>query len=134
MQNQSLTPKQEKFCLAYLETGNASEAYRRAYGKKDKSDKSVNELASHLLKNVKVASRLAELKQPANEAAQLSIEITLRSLAQAIFFDPRKLYREDCSLKPVTELDDDTAMALAGIEVVEMAGSLRAWVKARGAH
>ena len=27
----SLTPKQEAFCLAYMETGNASEAYRRAY-------------------------------------------------------------------------------------------------------
>lgn len=27
-----LTPKQEAFCLAYLETGNASEAYRHVYG------------------------------------------------------------------------------------------------------
>ncbi|SQE31532.1 Terminase small subunit [Mannheimia haemolytica] len=26
-----LTPKQEAFCLAYIETGNASEAYRQAY-------------------------------------------------------------------------------------------------------
>jgi phage terminase small subunit len=27
----ALTVKQENFCLAYMETGNASEAYRRAY-------------------------------------------------------------------------------------------------------
>jgi hypothetical protein len=47
---------------------------------------------------------------------------------------PRKLYREDCSLKPVTELDDDAAMALAGFEVVEMAGSLQACVKAHRVH
>ena len=26
-----LTPKQEAFCRAYVETGNASEAYRQAY-------------------------------------------------------------------------------------------------------
>ena len=26
-----LTQKQENFCLAYIETGNASEAYRKAY-------------------------------------------------------------------------------------------------------
>ena len=26
-----LTPKQEAFCQAYIETGNASEAYRTAY-------------------------------------------------------------------------------------------------------
>ena len=31
MSNEKLTPKQEAFCLAYLETGNASEAYRRCY-------------------------------------------------------------------------------------------------------
>ena len=28
---QDLTPKQEAFCLAFLETGNAAQAYRRAY-------------------------------------------------------------------------------------------------------
>ena len=26
-----MTPKQEAFCLAFIETGNASDAYRRAY-------------------------------------------------------------------------------------------------------
>ena len=26
-----LTPKQEAFCYGYIETGNASEAYRKAY-------------------------------------------------------------------------------------------------------
>ena len=26
-----LTPKQEKFCQVFIETGNASEAYRQAY-------------------------------------------------------------------------------------------------------
>ena len=31
MADNKLTPKQEAFILAYLETGNASEAYRRAY-------------------------------------------------------------------------------------------------------
>ena len=29
-----ITPKLEKFCLEYLATGNASEAYRRAMSKK----------------------------------------------------------------------------------------------------
>ena len=31
MMAKKLTPKQESFCLAYIETGNASEAYRQAY-------------------------------------------------------------------------------------------------------
>lgn len=69
-----LTVKQEKFCLEYLKTGNASEAYRRAYGKKGKSDKSINELASHLLKNIKVASRVAALRAPVIARAQYGLE------------------------------------------------------------
>ncbi len=59
---QGLTPKQERFCLAYLETGNASEAYRRCYDASRMKDASVNRLAKALLDNVKIGSRLADLK------------------------------------------------------------------------
>ena len=50
---------------------------------------------------------------------ELTTESVLRSLAQAVHFDPRKLYDEHGNLKPITELDDDTAMALSGVEVME---------------
>lgn len=32
----SLTQRQEAFCLAFIKTGNASEAYRRAYSLKSR--------------------------------------------------------------------------------------------------
>jgi len=35
------------------------------------------------------------------------------------FVDPRKLYRADGRPVPVPELDDDTAAAVAGVEVIE---------------
>lgn len=76
-----LTPKQEAFCLAYIETGNASEAYRRAYKPKAMTDKSVNEKASQMLAMVKIRSRVSELQAPVVEKAQITLESHLKRLA-----------------------------------------------------
>lgn len=58
-----LTPQQEKFCLAYVECGNASEAYRRAYPRaKNWKPETVYKRASELLANGKVLGRVNELK------------------------------------------------------------------------
>lgn len=75
-----LTPKQEAFCLAYLKTGNASEAYRLAYNTEKMKPESVNRLAKAQMDNVKIASRLAELRKPAIEAAQMTLERHLADL------------------------------------------------------
>ena len=58
-----MTPKQEKFCLLYRETGNASEAYRQSYDAANMKPETINVKASELLKNGKVAARLQELGQ-----------------------------------------------------------------------
>lgn len=57
-----LTPKQEKFCQKYIETGNASEAYRQSYDCENMKDETVNVKASELLNNGKITVRLKELK------------------------------------------------------------------------
>ena len=75
-----LTPKQEKFCLEYLKTGNASEAYRRAYDASKSKPESVNRLAKAMLDNVKIASRLDELKKPAVQEAMFTFESHLKRL------------------------------------------------------
>ncbi len=46
----------------------------------------------------------------------------LQELARLAFLDPRKFYNENGGLKHVTELDDDTAACLAGMEVREIGG------------
>jgi phage terminase small subunit len=76
----NITPKQEKFCMAYIETGNASEAYRKAGYSKGMSDKTVNEASARLLKNSKVVARLAEIRKPALEAAQITLADHLKDL------------------------------------------------------
>jgi len=74
------------------------------------------------LKHAEVASQIEARRATLAAKYQLTTEVVMKSLTQVLSFDPRKLYRDDGSLKAVTELDDDTAMALASFEVVEAAG------------
>lgn len=61
-----ITPKQEAFALAFFETGNAAEAYRRSYDvSPDAKDGWLYVEACQLLDNPKIALRLNELRQQA---------------------------------------------------------------------
>ena len=75
-----LTAKQEAFCLAYIETGNASEAYRTAYDAENCKPESVNRLAKELMDNIKIASRLDEIRKPIRERAEITLESHLERL------------------------------------------------------
>lgn len=75
-----VTPKQDAFCLAYMETGNASEAYRRSYSCENMKQDTVRRKANELLENGKITARLDELRAPAIEAAQMTLEGHLRDL------------------------------------------------------
>lgn len=76
----ALTEKQEKFCVEYIRTGNASEAYRQAYDASKMKPESVNRNAKALMDDTKIASRLEELRKPAREAAQLTLQQHLEDL------------------------------------------------------
>jgi phage terminase small subunit len=86
------------------------------------SARSAAQQGSRLLKDAKVQQLLKDRRAALLSKLELTSESVLRSLAQSVFFDPRKLYRVDGTLKDVHELDDDTAMALAGLEVTEEMG------------
>ncbi|WP_062390922.1 terminase small subunit [Pseudomonas abietaniphila] len=55
-----------------------------------------------------------------SEKAGITQERVLQELSRLAFLDIRKAYNLDGSLKPLHELDDDTAAAIAGMEVAEM--------------
>lgn len=80
MATATLTPKQEAFCLAYIETGNASEAYRRAYDAGKMATATIHRKAKDLLDNGKVTARIKELSKPAEESAVLTREQHLEDL------------------------------------------------------
>lgn len=84
-----LTPKQEAFCLAYIETGNASEAYRRSYDAGKMQPATINVKASQLLADDKIAVRVAELKAAHVERHNVTID-TIREM----LVEDRKLARE----------------------------------------
>jgi len=66
-----MTPKQELFAQAYLETSNASEAYKRAYDTQANAN-TINRKASQLLKHPEVIKLLAELKADARQRHKLT--------------------------------------------------------------
>lgn len=79
-----LTPKQEAFAAAFIETSNASEAYRTAYdvGENTKPE-SVWSNASQLLSDTKVAQRVAELQQEHRERHSVTVDKLTAELDQA---------------------------------------------------
>ena len=78
-----LTQKQENFCLAYVETGNASEAYRRAYDTENMKPESINRKAKELMDNGKIAARLAEMQQATQQRHQLTVDDLINELEEA---------------------------------------------------
>lgn len=82
-----LTPKQEAFCLAYIETGNATEAYRRSYDVSNMKDTTVNRCAKQCMDNSKIAARISELQAVITEEAiwrKVDSINTLASIAKGL--------------------------------------------------
>ena len=75
-----MTQKQERFCAEYVKCGNAAEAYRSAYKCEKMKPESVWSLASRLMSNVKVMSRVQELRDAAAKEAQVTLEGHLEDL------------------------------------------------------
>lgn len=120
---QEAAARRQAFVEAYLlNDGNITKA-ALAVGF---SPKTAAQQGSRLFKHVEVQQAIQHRREQVLTAAQEEVELTtkavLKNLAQALFFDPRKLYREDGSLKAIHELDADTAQALTGFEVVENLG------------
>lgn len=97
-------PKQEKFCVEYAKTGNASLSYVSAYGG---SSESARSKASHLLQNVAVQERLQEIR---SEVASKAIcdceeiqrrlsEIARRETVEEVFLPNGDLVQKKTSVK-----------------------------------
>lgn len=78
-----LTPKQEAFCQRYLESGNASEAYRQCYSAEKAKPETINRSAKELLDNPKIAARLTELRGAAQAAHGVTVASLIAELEEA---------------------------------------------------
>ncbi len=75
-----LTAKQEHFAREVASGLNQSDAYRDAYDASKMKPASINVNASKLMADAKIAQRVAELRKPAAERAQVTLEGHLRDL------------------------------------------------------
>lgn len=75
-----MTPKQEAFARAYVQTGNASEAYRQAYNAENMKDQVIRQKAYELLQHGDVTVMVQQLK--AN--VQKRHDVTVASLTEAL--------------------------------------------------
>lgn len=115
----ALTPKQEKFCLVYIETGNASEAYRQAYSTGRMKEETVWRNAKALVDNNKVATRLEELRAPVIEKAQITLESHLDELKVL-----RDLAKADLKWTPAIQAETNRGKA-AGLYTEKIAVDLQ---------
>ena len=76
-----ITPKQDRFSCVYVETGNASEAYRQAYdvGENTLPARIWSDACKTLAKPI-VAQRVAELQMAAQERTLVTIESISKEL------------------------------------------------------
>ena len=116
-----LTIKQENFCNKYVETGNASEAYRFAYNCEKMSPESTNVAASKLLDNPKITLRVNILQKEIREKSDISKERVLEELKAIMESDIRNYLTftgKAIRFKNFKDLTDKQAKAIEGIKKV----------------
>src|SRR6185437_328109 len=113
-----LTARQQRFVDEYLIDLNATQAAIRAEYSKNGAEVT----ASKLLRVAKVGDAIAKAEAKRAERTHITQDRVLQELARIAFFDIRRLYRDDGTLKRPNELDDEAAAVLSAVEVTETLG------------
>ena len=138
-----LRVKQERFLQIFLEEGNASEAYRRAYDvSPDTKPETIHRKAAELLANGKVTARLEQMRADLRKRHEITLDHLVEALRPLAFGDIRKVCDwgpaiplkdpetgeivvvQDVVVKPRADLDDAGAAMIAKL-VRSKDGSLR---------
>ncbi|WP_310731021.1 terminase small subunit, partial [Burkholderia multivorans] len=110
-----LSAKHQRFVDEYLIDLNATKAAERA----GYSKRTAGQIGFELLKKPEIAEAISEAMKAREQRTGITQDRVLRELARIAFFDPRKLFDADGRPLPISELDDDTAAAIAGLDVFE---------------
>jgi len=113
MADEKLTAKQQTFVREYLVDLNATQAAIRA----GYSAKTANRIAAENMSKPVIAAAIQAALDKRAKRTEITADRVLQELAKIGFSDVRKLFTDDGSLVPVTELDDDAAACLSSIEI-----------------
>lgn len=112
----NLTPKQQRFVAEYLVDLNATKAAERA----GYSAKTARQQGARLLSNAAIADSVARGKRASFERVEVKADDVLRELLRIGLVDLRQAFTAEGALKPIHEMPEDVARALAGVEVEEL--------------
>lgn len=115
----SAEDRRAAFVEAYLSNKNNIALAAREAGF---SEKTAYAQGARLLKDVRVSTAIAQRRTEIAQTNELSTNEIMADMSRALRFDPRKMFRQDGTMLPIHELDDDTALCLTGIEVVVKPG------------
>jgi phage terminase small subunit len=109
-----MTERQRAFARFYAADplGNKAEAARKA----GCTPKSAAVTANKWLKNANVQAEITLLRAKTEIKLDITAEKVLKELSRIAFLDIRKIFTEEGALRPIHELDDETAAAIAGLE------------------
>lgn len=111
MAKKPLTPKEEAFCLTFLETRNQSEAYRRCYDvSKDCKPETIWVNSCQLMAKANVSQRVFELEQQLTERTLVTVESITKEL--------------DENRKKADDLDQVAAMNVSSMGKANLHGLL----------
>lgn len=110
-----MNDKQERFVAEYLKDLNATKAAERA----GYSEKTAGSQGHDLLKVPEIAEAITTGKQKQLAKADLSAVRILEELRRLALSDARGLFDEKGNLRPIHDLTDEQAAAIASVEVVK---------------
>lgn len=110
-----LTDKQRRFVSEYLIDLNATQAAIRA----GYSQNTARVIGCENLTKPDIQEAIQEEREKLSKRTEITQEKVLQEYARIAFFDPRKMFDEAGNPLNISDLDDDTAAAVAGLEVVK---------------
>ncbi|MGP9790682.1 terminase small subunit [Roseinatronobacter sp. NSM] len=109
-----LTDKQEKFVDEYLIDLNATQAAKRA----GYSEKTAHRIGAENMQKPAIVARIKERQLDAQKRTEVTLDRIIEEMAKVAFSDLRKVLSPDGHLLNPQNWDDDTAGAIASLEVV----------------
>ncbi len=119
MKKPGLTPKQQRFVEEYLVDLNGTQAAIRA----GYSAKTAGWICQELLTKTHIQQAVQAGRAALSARTEITQDRVLKEYARLAFLDPRKLFDNTGAPLAIHQLDDDTAAAIAGLDVVQVGNS-----------